>query len=191
MTLLGESSLIHKHHTVDGKVEALVAPLTIYCSGEHSLDLVGGGAAGALVIMRVQGSKHIRVTEESLLRLLALQVSDGLVEGKGLGGAWSPNDDERGVRDCAHNAGKEVLLQGQRACNSTGKFHLTYKVIQLLTEGTAERDLIGKPVDFIEELTVLLPKLTIESHIIDHTQCHQHCPAMVIIVHAMCVVFVV
>ena len=84
VALLRTPRLIDTHHAIDGPVKVLVATLLVDGAGEHCLDLVGGGASRALVVVRIQGAEDVCVAEEGMLGLLFFEVGDGQIEGEGL-----------------------------------------------------------------------------------------------------------
>ena len=134
MALLRETSLIHEYHTVDGQLKLVVTALAVDGTREHRLYLTGCSLAGTLVEMGVKGSEDSSVTEVLHLGLVPLQVGNGHIEGKCLGGPRGTHNDKRGVCSCADNDGKEVLFEGLGLCNASGELHLVDVPVQLITE---------------------------------------------------------
>ena len=71
MALLGETSLIHEHHTIDGQLKLAMAALAVNGTRENSLYFIGSSPSRTLVKMGVERAEDFGVTKVLLLGLLS------------------------------------------------------------------------------------------------------------------------
>ena len=92
MALFWETSLIHKHYTIDGELKLAVAALAVDSTREHNLYLIRSSPARTLVEVWVKGSKYSSVSKMFHLGFLSLQVSNCQIKGECLGGTRGTNN---------------------------------------------------------------------------------------------------
>ena len=179
VSFLWKSSLVHEDNAIDRKRDALVAALTGDGTREHRLDLFGSSVAGTLVKVWVQRLENIRLSEDTDLGLLPLEVCEREVEGQGFRRTRLPHDDEGSVRHGADNVGKQVLLQCLGLGNPIRDANMLNIPIQFLFECLYEVLFCRRHL-VVEHLCVLVAVLGVQSEIVDNAKGHQQSSEVVV-----------
>ena len=165
---------------MDRQLELAVATLAVDCPGKDRLNLIGRRPTGTLVIVRIKGAEYFNISEQILLRFRSFEVCDGLIEGESLGRSRCPYNYERCVCHSANDRSKEVLLQCLSASDSFGQLNLVDVPIQLVVKGLCEVYFSWKTSLSVQQLLILRPIFTVQSHVVDDSESNKHRPSVVV-----------